>query len=36
LLWGGGFTLLRDLAQFAVMLILVRLLSPADCGTAAK
>ena len=26
LLWGGGFTLLRDVAQFGVMLILVRLL----------
>lgn len=35
LLWGGGFTLLRDFAQFGVMLILVRLLSPADYGTAA-
>lgn len=35
LLWGGGFTLLRDVAQFGVMLILVRLLSPADYGTAA-
>ena len=35
LLWGGGFTLLRDLAQFGVMLILVRLLTPADYGTAA-
>ena len=34
LLWGGGFTLLRDVAQFGVMLILVRLLSPADYGTA--
>ena len=35
LLWGGGFTLLRDVAQFALMLILVRLLNPADYGTAA-
>lgn len=35
LLWGGGFTLLRDVAQFGVMLILVRLLTPADYGTAA-
>src|SRR5262249_35054327 len=35
LLWGGGFTLLRDVAQFAVMLVLVRLLTPADYGTAA-
>ena len=35
LLWSGGFTLLRDIAQFGVMLILVRLLSPTDYGTAA-
>lgn len=35
LLWSGGFTLLRDVAQFGLMLILVRLLSPADYGTAA-
>lgn len=35
ILWGGGFTLLRDVAQFGVMLILVRLLSPSDYGTAA-
>lgn len=35
LAWSGGFTLLRDLAQFAVMLVLVRLLSPADYGNAA-
>lgn len=35
LLWGGGFTLLRDIAQFGVMLVLVRLLSPSDYGTAA-
>jgi O-antigen/teichoic acid export membrane protein len=35
LLWGGGFTLLRDIAQFGVMLVLVRLLTPADYGTAA-
>jgi O-antigen/teichoic acid export membrane protein len=35
LLWGGGFTLLRDVAQFGVMLILVRILSPTDYGTAA-
>jgi O-antigen/teichoic acid export membrane protein len=34
ILWGGGFTLLRDVAQFGVMLILVRLLTPADYGTA--
>jgi O-antigen/teichoic acid export membrane protein len=35
LLWGGGFTLLRDVTQFFVMLVLVRWLSPADYGTAA-
>jgi O-antigen/teichoic acid export membrane protein len=35
LLWGGGFTLLRDVAQFGVMLVLVRLLTPTDYGTAA-
>ncbi len=35
LLWGGGFTLVRDVAQFGIMLILVRLLSPEDYGTAA-
>lgn len=35
ILWGGGFTLLRDVAQFGVMIILVRLLTPADYGTAA-
>jgi O-antigen/teichoic acid export membrane protein len=35
LIWGAGFTLLRDVVQFAVMLVLVRLLSPADYGTAA-
>ena len=35
ILWGGGFTLLRDVAQFGVMLILVRLLSPSDYGLAA-
>lgn len=35
LLWGGGFVLLRDIAQFGVMLILVRLLTPAEYGTAA-
>lgn len=35
LLWGGGFTLLRDAAQFGVMLAMVRLLTPADYGTAA-
>lgn len=35
LLWGGGFTLMRDVAQFVTLLILVRLLTPADYGTAA-
>jgi len=35
LLWGGGFTMLRDVAQFGVMLILVRLLTPTDYGTVA-
>ena len=34
-LWGGGFTLLRDVAQFATMLVLVRLLAPEDYGSAA-
>jgi O-antigen/teichoic acid export membrane protein len=34
-LWGGGFTLVHDLVQFAVMLILVRLMGPADYGTVA-
>lgn len=35
LLWSGGFTLVRDIAQFATMLVLVRLLTPADYGSAA-
>ncbi len=35
ILWSGGFMLLRDAAQFGVMLILVRLLTPVDYGTAA-
>lgn len=35
LIWSGGFTLMRDFAQFGLMLILVRLLSPADYGVAA-
>lgn len=35
ILWGGGFTLLRDVAQFVTMLILVRVLSPEDYGSAA-
>ena len=33
-LWGGGFTLIRDLLQFVTMLVLVRLLSPGDYGSA--
>src|SRR5262249_19618691 len=33
LLWGGGFTIVRDIAQFGVMLVLVRLLSPSDYGS---
>src|SRR6266446_1812953 len=32
LLWGGGFTILRDVVQLVSMLILVRLLAPADYG----
>lgn len=35
LLWGGGFTVIRDVAQFATMLALVRLLTPTDYGSAA-
>lgn len=35
LLWGGGFTIFSDVAQFAVMLVLVRLLTPADYAVAA-
>ena len=35
LLWGGGSTLLRDLAQLGAMLVLVRVVSPADYGSAA-
>jgi len=34
-LWGAGSALLRDIAQFAVMLILIRILSPVDYGSAA-
>src|SRR5438105_4007601 len=34
LLWGSGFTLLSDVVQFAVMLVLVRILSPEDYGRA--
>lgn len=34
-LWGGGFTLLRDVIQFATMLCLVRLLTPQDYGSVA-
>lgn len=32
ILWGAGFTLIRDLLHFATMLVLVRLLSPDDYG----
>ena len=32
LLWGGGFTIFRDVVQLVSMLILVRLLAPADYG----
>jgi O-antigen/teichoic acid export membrane protein len=35
LIWGGGFTLARDFAQFAAMLILVRWLTPNDYGVVA-
>ena len=35
LVWGGGFTLLRDVVQFATMLCLVRLLTPRDYGSMA-
>ncbi len=35
ILWSGGFTLLRDVLQFLAMLVLVRLLSPEDYGSAA-
>lgn len=32
-LWGGGFTLLRDILQFGAMLFMVRLLSPEIYGS---
>ena len=35
MLWGGGFTFLCDIAQFFVMLLMVRLLAPSDYGTMA-
>lgn len=35
LMWAGGFTAARDVIQFATMLVLVRLLTPADYGSAA-
>lgn len=35
IIWTGGSTLLRDVVQFLSMLVLVRLLSPADYGSAA-
>lgn len=34
LLWGAGATLIRDIGQFALMLVLVRLLGPEDYGLA--
>ena len=33
-IWGGGFTLIRDIIQFGTMLILVRILLPEDYGSA--
>ncbi|MBL38608.1 MAG: hypothetical protein CMP07_09375 [Xanthomonadales bacterium] len=35
LLWAGGATILSDIAQFAAMLVMVRLVSPAEYGQAA-
>lgn len=35
LLWSGGATLIQDIAQFCVMLALVRMLTPAEYGAAA-
>jgi PST family polysaccharide transporter len=35
LLWGGGFTIFKDVVQLVGMLILIRLLAPADYGRAA-
>lgn len=35
LLWGAGFTLVRDILSFATMIVLVRLLPPADYGSMA-
>ncbi len=32
LLWGTGFRIVRDVLQFALMLVLVRILAPADYG----
>ncbi|MBZ5589433.1 MAG: oligosaccharide flippase family protein [Acidobacteriia bacterium] len=32
LLWGAGFRVIRDVTQFAIMLVLVRLLTPTDYG----
>src|SRR5689334_3326532 len=34
MLWSAGFTFVRDVAQFGSMLVLVRILSPADYGAA--
>lgn len=33
LLWGGGAQLIKEIAQFGAMLVLVRLLTPEDYGT---
>jgi O-antigen/teichoic acid export membrane protein len=35
ILWGGGFTLFRDVLQFATMIVLVRHVVPDDYGRAA-
>lgn len=34
-MWGGGFTMARDVIQFANMLVMVRLLAPEDYGAVA-
>src|SRR5581483_11603067 len=34
-LWGGGFTLFRDVLQFATLIVLVRHVMPDDYGRAA-
>src|SRR6476469_3152322 len=35
LLWAGGFTIFRDVVQLVSMLILIRLIAPADYGRVA-